>query len=1003
MLDCTTLVGLYLLLKTTVDFCGTMPPLTYGSADLLAIKANTSSFTAKLPAATWSTLKEYNLCYPKPTHRGVKGGQNKHRPIPVLCNTARPNRHQRSAAHRTPPKHLVPIPKAHTQFQLPKLLLSNTRALTNKLDELSGVLQINNVDIAIITESWLSSTGAQQSAGITGYTDYHKARPPDKKGGGVAVYTKDTLPSQPLDIKVPDGLECLWLRLTPAYLPREISSLVIAAVYHPPKAPNERQLMDHIAHTVSSIKEKHPHCGIAICGDFNRAKITSLCSKGMKQIVRVPTRGQAVLDLIITDIAKYYKAAVTLPPIGKSDHNTVLWEPDATFKTRATTVSITSRPLPDSSIRQFGQWITAYDWRPVMDATDTQTKTSTFYSILHEQIGKHFPTRNNKRHSNDKPWVTDKIRSMIRRRQDAYKRGKENLWKSLRNSISRAITQAKLTFTDSKLSKTNTADPQSWFSTIKQIGGMGKKSTRICLPGFEHCTDEVLATAVNEHFSGICSTLPALDTTQLPAFLPAGAPPPNVTRSQVLRQMSRINVHKAPGPDSLPNRLLKEFAVELSEPVCSIINSSLQQGTVPSQWKCATVVPVPKINPPPNMDKLRPVSLTPTLAKVAETFVSGWMMEDMAPQLDPWQFGNRKGRSTNHYLVNLVQHAFQALEDGYCEDLLAIDYSKAFDRVDITIALNKLLQMNVRRELLPWVGDFLSGRKQQVRTNGATSDWRTVTCGVPQGTKLGPVVFLAMVNEVAVTHNNRWKFVDDITLATRTKASTQTDTSLQHLMLATVDRAKEDHMAINTAKCATMRIALAKDLTSTPLSIDDTEIPHVTSMKLLGVTIQSDLKWDQQVEVMITKASTRRYFISVLKRAGVKLQDLIKCYCTFIRPLLEYATPVWHPGLTREQSEDLEQIQRQCLRTLLPDVSYREALTITGLQRLEERREQLCMNFGKKLLNSNEFNHWLPSRRGQCHQRSLRNNNMLNPLPSRTRRFDRSPMAKIVKLLNTTI
>ena len=155
------------------------------------------------------------------------------------------------------------------------------------------------------------------------------------------------------------------------------------------------------------------------------------------------------------------------------------------------------------------------------------------------------------------------------------------------------------------------------------------------------------------------------------------------------------------------------------------------------------------------MDKLRPVSLTPTLAKVAEGLVGRWMMEDMNPNLDQKQFGNRKHRFTSHYLVQLVQYAYHALEDGQSADLLAIDYSKAFDRVDINVALKKLIQMNVRPQLLPWIGNFLSGRRHCVRANGTTSTWFETTCGVPQGTKLGPVVFLAMVNDVVQAHADR--------------------------------------------------------------------------------------------------------------------------------------------------------------------------------------------------------------------------------------------------------
>ena len=126
-----------------------------------------------------------------------------------------------------------------------------------------------------------------------------------------------------------------------------------------------------------------------------------------------------------------------------------------------------------------------------------------------------------------------------------------------------------------------------------------------------------------------------------------------------------------------------------------------------------------------------------------------WMLDDMSSSLDSARFGNRKGRSTVHYLVDLIQYILNEAERGNLVNLLTIHYSKAFDRIDTTVAIHCLHQTKVRPYVPQWVADFLSGRELRVRLSSLTSTWSGITCRVPQRTRVGPVVFLAMVNPVA--------------------------------------------------------------------------------------------------------------------------------------------------------------------------------------------------------------------------------------------------------------
>ena len=573
------------------------------------------------------------------------------------------------------------------------------------------------------------------------------------------------------------------------------------------------------------------------------------------------------------------------------------------------------------------------------------------------------------------------------------------MWKFYRNSVARAIHQEKSSFASRKLAQAESKST-SWYSTAKVLSGLKAQNSTIHLPGTAHLSTTDLANTINAHFTAIASSLPALDRGSLPTYLPAARPAPTVSRSQMWRELSRIKVNTAAGPDNIPNKILKEFAFELSTPASDILNSSLKSGVVPKQWKRAVVIPLPKTIPTPSMDKLRPISLTSTLCKVCETFVTRWMLEDMDCLLDSKQYGNRKGLSTSHYLVDMVQYILNEAERGHSVNLLAIDYSKAFDKVDITVAMHKLLHMHVRCELLPWVADFLTDREQCVRLSGQTSTWSETTCGVPQGTKLGPTVFLAMVNDVASENQTRWKYVDDITVAEAYNPRISAGTGTQQAMDRIFTRATQDNMTLNVEKCAVMQCTLGGRPRPVNVTANNSSVPVVTSLKLLGVTVLPSLKWDEHIEDIVSKSNSKRYFLAVLRRAGVTSEHLIKFYTTFIRPTLEYAAPVWHSSLPLKLSDSLEAVQRTSLRVIFPDMSYSQALETTGLPMLSTRREQLCAKFARSTYKAEKQQHWFPPKREECHNYNLRNNEKLSGHKSRTSRLYNSPVHYFCRLLN---
>ena len=222
---------------------------------------------------------------------------------------------------------------------------------------------------------------------------------------------------------------------------------------------------------------------------------------------------------------------------------------------------------------------------------------------------------------------------------------------------------------------------------------------------------------------------------------------------------------------------------------------------------------------------------------------------------------------------------------------------------------------------------------------GALSNWSLVPAGVPQGTKLGPWLYILMINDLDADDARLWKYVDDITACeTVTKGSVS---NMQTVINEIHDQSNDLRFTLNEDKCKEMRIQFTKTETDCCLCLLTTENSKlVRKVKVLGIIISNDLKWNCHVEYIVKKASKRMYFLRQLKRAKVSISDMVNFYCSCIRSLVEYASPVFHYALPKYLSDDIERIQKRALTIICdPDLSYSEKLSTSCLQSLASRRQ----------------------------------------------------------------
>ena len=361
-----------------------------------------------------------------------------------------------------------------------------------------------------------------------------------------------------------------------------------------------------------------------------------------------------------------------------------------------------------------------------------------------------------------------------------------------------------------------------------------------------------------------------------------------------------------------------------------------------------------------------------------------------------------------------------------------IDFSKAFNRQNHQILVTKLCDMGVPGWLLKIIIGFLSDRKMLVRYKGETSSIKALPGGGPQGTLLGLLLFLVLINDVGfeASRSNlkslnelHLKYVDDFTLAESIDLSSQLkeDTNailpasyhertghtlpiensrVHSQLIKTKDYANLNDMKINETKTKLMVFNPCSSKDFLPhFQLGNEELQVVEEMKLLGICVTTDLKWHTNTLNMIKKANYKLWVLRRLRKLGAEQNDLLDVYCKLIRCHLEFAAPVWQGAITQTERDDIERVQRCALRIILGNeyVSYEHALSILGLEDLERRRVRLCLNFALKAAKHEKHQHWFQKKFKTVNTRSKFK---FCKIYARHARFERSPICYLTQLLN---
>ena len=411
-----------------------------------------------------------------------------------------------------------------------------------------------------------------------------------------------------------------------------------------------------------------------------------------------------------------------------------------------------------------------------------------------------------------------------------------------------------------------------------------------------------------------------------------------LTEELIYRQLRKLKLGKAPGIDSIVTKILVECAEELCKPLFLIYDCSLKSGKVPSEWKKANVSAIFKKGSKEMAGNYRPISLTSHVCKVLEALLRDTIVEHLQIHklINASQHGFVKGRSCLTNLLEFLEDVTDLIDEGEPVDIIYLDFQKAFDKVPHKRLLQKVKALGIEGEIANWIEDWLKGRLQRVYLAGTYSDWAAVSSGVPQGSVLGPLLFLIYINDIDNEIASKiLKFADDTKLYG--KVGSEEDISqLRQDLRRLVDWSTEWLMLFNVDKCKVMHTGYGNQ--GAVYMMNDKNLQVIEEELDLGIVIQSDLKWAKQCARVVGSANK---VLGMIKRTfhNFSKDIIVKLYKSLIRPRLEYAVQAWRPHLQKDINL-IEGVQRR-VTNMVSDVrgkSYEDRLKQLHLTSLETRR-----------------------------------------------------------------
>ena len=835
------------------------------------------------------------------------------------------------------------------------------RSIRNKLEYVKD--NLSDFDILCFTETHLSDNVLNSDLCVGGFQPTPFRKDVSAHSSGLLIYVSEGLLAERLTDLETNLNESLWIEIK-----HKGESYLLCDIYRPPNSPiNFWQRLNITIERASEISKN-----IIIVGDLNEDQLNHryhnlkdiIMLNNLVNIINVPTRvtntSQTLLDpIVLSETIKVLDSGIVNVPADISDHSaTYVFLPFS--YNHSTAFKRVVWQYKKGDFCKFNRLISSTDWEFLKnDSLDNACEnfTSVFINLAKECI----PCKEVTIRPNDKPWYDSEIRTASRKRDrlrnKAAKSGTTQDWqnyKKIRNKVNNLKNHAKEQFfsnIESTIIEAKNTNPKQYWKLVKYFIKSNKgaevipplKTVSESGEDIYSFSDLEKANTLNDYFQSISNINEA--NTELPNFFPRTAnslDSIHIEESEITDIIRALEVNKACGHDLVSHKMLKMTCETITKPLHILINRSLAECTFPSLWKKAVVMPLFKKGSSDTPSNYRPISLISTVGKLMERVVYKHLYNFFHSNnlIYKLQSGFLSGHSSVFQLIDIYNQMCQSFDSKQYTCMVFCDISKAFDRVWHTGLLFKLEQNGIKGDLLKWISNYLSERSQRVFVGSSISDSKMLSAGVPQGSVLGPLLFLIYVNDI-VEHlvSISRLFADDTSLSFTSSNINDIEGILNHDLRIITAWAKQWLVDFNPNKTEAILFSI-NNVNNPNLYFDQVPVTFVDEHKHLGLTFSRDGKWHAHINNILTSASK---MLGVMRSLKFKLnrKTLNQLYFSYLRPLVEYASVVWD-GCTMYEKEQLERFQYEAARIvtgLTRSVSIDNLMSEIGWLSLSDRRQ----------------------------------------------------------------